>query len=164
MRTLLLAVLAAGAVLLALVLQPAERKTGAAAVTGARLVRIPRRAVRRLELSLGQQEVVALSTDDGWTVDGRPTDPAMKAALDDLTDALVGLRAVDQFRGTIQQSFGFDPPRGSIVVGSQRRTVRLLLGAFTATTATLYARREGDPRVFQIGTYLLAAIGRVLDR
>ena len=84
-------------------------------------------------------------------------------AVRDLLQSLIDLRAVDQFRGELQASFGLTPPRGTIAIVTAHRTVRLSLGAFTAATSTLYARRDGDRRVFQVGTYLLSQLGRVLD-
>ena len=164
MRTLVLTVLAIGAVLLAVLLRPPAPKTRAESVTGARLVRIPRHAISRIALTLDRQQLTATRTASGWAIDTHPTEPTLTAALDDLATALAQLRAVDQFRPAPQQAFGFDPPRGTIVVSSSRRETHLDLGALTASATTLYARRANDPRVFQIGTYLLAQLTRVIDR
>lgn len=164
MRTVILAGLALLVVAVAVWVQPPPQKTGAEAVTGSRLVRIPRHAVQRVEVSLDGRQVVTTATAAGWTIDGQALPPALNAAVDDLIDGLVHLRAIDQFRGASQQRFGLDAPRGVITVTSARRTVRLSLGAFTGSTAALYARRDRDPRVFLIGTYLLSQIERVFDR
>ena len=164
MRTLGLAVAAVAVALLVMVLQAPDRKTGASAVHGARLVRLPRHAVRRVEVTLEGRHFLAHWRGTGWEVDGRPPSAAANIAVNDLVETLVTLRAVDQFRGEVQVSFGLTPPRGTVVIASDQREVRLSLGAFSSAVTTLYARRAGDPRVFQIGTYLLSQIARVLDR
>lgn len=163
MRTLVLAALAAIAVVLALTVHAPERRTGQAAVSGTRLVRVPAHAVQRIDLTLDGRHAVFARAGSGWTANGVALDERGNGATRDLLVSLTGLRAVDQFRGEPQASFGLTPPRGTIVLATPRREVRLWLGAFTATTATVYARRERDHRVFQVGTYLLSQLDRVLD-
>jgi Domain of unknown function (DUF4340) len=164
MRTLILGLLAVGAVLAAVLLRPPPPRTGLEAVSGARLVRASPRAITRLGLALDGRQITAVRVAGGWTSGSEPAAPPLAEALDELSKALASVRAVDQFRSSPQHAFGLDPPRGTIVVSTARRETHLDLGALNASATTLYVRRRGDPRIFQVGTYLLSQVGRVLDR
>jgi len=98
---------------------------------------------------------------DGWDVDGRPATPPTAEALDDLLDSLLGLRAVDVFRTSDPSAFGLGRPRGTITVVTGRSARRLLVGGLNAAGSAFYARREGDPRVLQVGTLVLSEVERV---
>jgi hypothetical protein len=143
------------------VVRAPERKTGLYAVRGSRVVRVPRHAVRRLQVTLGDRRFSAEHTAAGWQIDGRPASAGTAAALEDLTVALSGLRAVDTFRSRDASTYGLDRPQGTIDVVTARRVHRLLLGSLNAAGSTLYARRLGDPRTLQLGTLLLTEIERV---
>jgi hypothetical protein len=160
-RILVFAGLVALGALLVAVIRAPERKTGFYAVRGTRVVRVPRHAVRRLDVALGARRFSAEHWAGGWQIDGHPASPGTAAALDDLTDTLVGLRAVDAFRSRDASSYGLDRPRGTIDVFTARGVHRLLLGSLNAAGSTFYARRLGDPRTLQLGTLLLSEIERV---
>lgn len=160
-RTLLLGALLALAAALAMMVGPQESGQREPALRGHRVVRLHARHVLALEVRLGAQRFAARRTESGWDLDGRPADAAAAAALTDLVGALADLRAIDVFRSADQLAFGFAEPRGEIVLVSSRRRCRLVLGAFTAGSTALYARRDGDARVLSIGTLLLSGIERV---
>ncbi len=158
---MLAACVAVGAVLVAVV-DPPLRRTGWYAVRGKPVFRFTRGAVRGLEVALGAQRFAATRTDGGWRLDGRAPTPQTAAALDDLLTALLDLRPIAAFRAHGDAAFGLDRPRGTIEVVTGRGPRRLALGALTVDGASLYARRDGDPRVLQLGTALLSSLERVL--
>lgn len=75
---------------------------------------------------------------------------------------MIDLRAIDAFRADGLAQFGLEPPRGSITVVTARGTRRIDLGEFNAAGSAIYARRDGDRRVFQVGVFLPSALERVL--
>ncbi len=163
-RTLgLVGLVVVGIALLVLVPAP-HRPTGPEQVHGHRVFGVKAREVRRLELFAGEHVVRARRTADTWEVEGRPMDAPLAAALDDLVGLLAGLRAVDVFRATNVRPFGLDRPRAVIVVETARRTRRVRLGEMSAGGTTLYAQREGQPRVARVGTQFLSALEHVLYR
>jgi hypothetical protein len=125
------------------------------------VLRVVPRAVRALEVTLDERRFAARPVAGGWEIDGRLANARTAEALADLVDTLGTLRAVDVFRPRDEASYGLDRPRGTIAVVTPRRTRRLVLGASNAAASALYARREGDPRVIQVGTLLLSGIERV---
>ncbi len=137
------------------------RRAGLYAVRGHRLFAIDRAAVSGLEVTMGERHLAARRTAGGWELDGRAARAPENDALNDLVETLVGLRAVDAFRGGGQAAFGLEPPRGTVDVVSARGRLRLILGHPNAAGSTVYARREGDPRVFTVGALLLTEIERV---
>ena len=152
-----------GLALVALVRRPVVR-SGPEAVRGQRAFRVPRSsAVVEIAAMLGAGSFVARSRVTGWEIDGRPADPATADALGDLRDALVRLRALDAFRPRDRSTYGLERPRGAITlrtadVGARR----LVLGDLNAAGSAVYARRDHDPRVLQLGTQLLSQLERVL--
>lgn len=122
---------------------------------------VARADVRGLEVRVGERGIVARRTAGGWEVAGRPARASEADALNDLLDTLVGLRAVDAFRGRDQSSFGFDRPRAEIDLFTDRGRRRLVLGNLNAAASAVYVRRERDPRVFTVGSLLLTEIERV---
>ena len=82
-------------------------------------------------------------------------------ALDDLVATLADLRAVDVFRPRELADFGFEPPRAVITLLTPRRTRRVVLGEATMAGNALYARREGDRRVMQVGIGILTDLERL---
>ena len=151
-----------GVALAALVRRPVV-PAGLEAVRGPRVFRAggtPR--VREIAATLADTGFVARARADGWEIDGRPAEPATADALRDLCDALVRLRAVDAFRPRDRATYGLDRPRGTITLHTARGTRRLVLGDLNAAGSAVYARRDADPRVMQVGTQLLSQLERVL--
>ncbi len=163
-RTAVLVVVVALAAGLVLVLRAPVRRTGAQAARGTRVFRVPRQAVRGVDVTLGERRVAARRDAAGWKLDDRPASASLAAALDDLVLALVELRALDAFRPRESVSYGFDRPQGVIALATAARSVRLVLGEPNAAGSALYARRAGDPRVLQVGTGLLSSLERVFYR
>ena len=161
-RTLgLLAFLAVGVVLVVLV-DPPRRLTPADLARGPRVVRGSAHAIRRVEATLGERRFVAERTHEGWRVDGVPASARLDAALDALATELTGLRAVDAFPTTRFADFGLEPPAGTLVVTMAHETQRLALGKLNAAGSAVYARRGVEPRVLQVGVYVLETVERVL--
>lgn len=161
-RTLALCALVATGAVLVLLIDPPARRSGPESVRGPRVFRTSVAGVRRLEVTVGGRRLVAERTHDGWRVDGAPAPPPRRDALHDLATVLAGLRAVDAFRSTSFAGFGLDPPSATIVLTTPRGTQRLALGAPNAAGSALYARRDEQPRVLQLGIYLVSALDRVL--
>jgi hypothetical protein len=149
-----------GAVLAVLVRVP-ERQGGLHSVRGHRVLRVTPHAVRALEVTLDGRRFAARRRADAWEIDGQPASARTAEALGDLVATLARLRAVDAFRPREAASFGLDRPRGTILVETPRGTRRLVLGSTNAAASALYARRDGDPRVIQVGIMLLSEIERV---
>lgn len=158
---MLLAAFVALATILVFVVRPPVRRTGLYAVRGHRVFGVARADVRGLEVSVGERRIVARRTAGGWEVSGRPAGTSEADTLNDLVDTLVGLRAVDAFRGRDQSSFGFDRPRAEIDLLTNRGRRRLVLGNLNAAASAVYARREHDPRVFTVGALVLTEIERL---
>jgi uncharacterized protein DUF4340 len=147
--------------LLAVLVRAPVRPRGLFAVRGHRVFAVERSAVRGLEVVLDDRRLRAERTQRGWEIDGRATAAGATAALDDLLDTVVGLRAIDAFRSHDRAPYGLDRPRGTIELVTARGRRRLLLGSLNSAGSALYARREGDPRVLLVGTILLAEVERV---
>jgi hypothetical protein len=162
-RTIVLGAFVAIGVVLVLVVEPPRRLTGRELARGPRAVRVSTRTVRAVDVSVATRRLVADRGDGGWRLGGTPVSRALGEALDALVDELEVLRAVDAFRATSLAPFGLDPPAGSIVVTTSHGVERLDLGTLNAAGSTCYARREGHPRVLQLGVYLLEVVRRVLD-
>jgi uncharacterized protein DUF4340 len=163
MRTAVLAGLVLVGVVLWLAIEPPRRLSGPElARRGPRVLRTSAAGVRRVEAALGGRGFVAERTRDGWRLDGTPATPAAADALDALATHLAGLRAVDAFRTTGFGAFGLDPPAGLVTVTTRHDTARLALGTINAAGSAVYARRDERPRVFQLGSYLVTALERVI--
>ena len=160
-RTLILAGLVAlGATLVVLVRAPV-RPRGQLAVRGHRVFGVGRHAVRGIDVALEARRFGARRTAEGWEIDGQRASAGTAAALDDLLETVVGLRAVDSFRSRDTASYGLERPRATIEVVTARGVRRLAIGDLNAAGSALYARRSGDPRVLQVGSALLTDLERV---
>ena len=161
-RTVVLLVLVTLAAVLVVVVRPPERPTGAQAVHGRHVFGEEGAPVEEVSATWGDARFAARRRDAGWEIDGHPASAATATAIDDLVEALVGLRALDTFRPHDEATFGLDTPRGVIALTRAGRVRRLVVGALTAAGSAFYARREGDTRVVQVGTGLQSAVERVL--
>jgi hypothetical protein len=162
-RTLVLLALVAVGVLLAVVIEPPVRRTGKELARGPHVFRTSEKGIRRMEVSIGDRRFVGERVPNGWRLDGAPAGPRTSDALQSLAAYLAELRAVDAFRTRDFAGFGLDPPAGVIVVTTGRGTTRLAIGTTNASASAVYARRDDQPRVLQLGSYLLAAIEHVPD-
>jgi len=131
---------------------------------GHRIFRVRPQAVRGIDVALRERSFSARRTADGWTIDGKPAGTHTAEALDDLVTLLATLRAVDVFRHEDPSHFGLEQPSGTITLVTARGDRRLVLGAHNLASTALYARRDGDPRLLQVGTMLLSSLDRVFYR
>jgi hypothetical protein len=163
-RTLVLAAFVAIAALLAATVEPPRRLSGPDRVRGPRVIRAQSRDVQRLELDVAGRRLGAeRAAAGGWRLDAGLASPALGEALDALTTELVGLRAVDAFRGDDVKSLGLDPPAATIAVTTSRGVQRLAFGSSNAAGSTVYARREGHRRVLQVGVYVVELVRRIFE-
>ena len=160
-RTLALVGLVAIGVTLVVLVKPPVRRTGREMVRGSRLLRVGHAAVRGIEVELEGRHFSAARTADGWQLDGTPASAGAADALNDLLELLVDLRAVDAFRAPDPKVFGLDQPRGTVELVTPRTRCRLVIGGTNAAGSVAYARRDRDPRVFQIGMFILSSLERV---
>jgi hypothetical protein len=158
----LLGLVLLGAVLVVLV-RPPERPPPPGE-RGHRIFRVRADAVRGVDVTVGERSFSARRTEDGWTIDGKPANPHTDEALDDLVTMLATLRAVDVFRHDDPSHFGLEQPSGTITLVTTRGEQRLTLGAPNVASSAVYARRDRDPRLLQVGTMLLSALDRVFYR
>ena len=149
-----------GAILVLAVRAP-DRRPGKEAARGHRVFPVARHAVQGVDVTLGERRFTARRTAGAWELDGRAAPPHVAAALDDLVEALVGLRAVDVFRGRDAGSYGLDRPEGTITLHTPHRARQVVLGGLNAGGSAIYSQRIGDPRVLLVGTLLLTEIERV---
>jgi len=147
---------------LVVLIEAPPRRAGEEAVRGPRLFKMSAREISQVRVSIGERHAVASRVGDGWLLDGRPASPPLADALADLVRTLATLRAVDRFLPRDGASFGFEPPRATIEVTSGARQTRVVLGELNAARSAVYARREGTPRVWLIGLYLVSALERVI--
>jgi len=152
---------AALAALLVLIVRAPVPRAGKEAARGHRVFPVARHAVQGLDVALRDRHFAARRTAGAWELDGRTASPHAVAALDDLVEALVALRAVDVFRSRDAGSYGLDRPEGTVTVHTARGARRVVLGGLNAAGSALYAQRVGDPRVLLVGTLLLTEIERV---
>ena len=131
---------------------------------GHRIFRLSPHAVRGVDVAQGERSFSARRTADGWTIDGKTANTHTTEALDDLVTMLATLRAVDVFRHEDPSHFGLEQPTGTITLVTGRGERRLVLGAPNLASTALYARRDGDPRLLQVGSMLLSALDRVFYR
>jgi hypothetical protein len=160
-RTLALAALVGLGIALAMLIEPPVRPAGSDQVRGPRVLG-PTSRIEAVALTVRTHRLTARRTSEGWEADGTQAPPALADALDTLVETVGGLRALDAFRATDLTEFGLAPPHGTLVVETARGTRRLRLGTPTASGAALYVAREGHPRVFVVGIYLVSVVDRVL--
>lgn len=164
-RTLLLALLVAVGVLGLVLVEAPHRPTSRELVRGPRLMKAAGSSIREVSAVLGERRFSATRTDAGWLIDGAPASDGVADALNDVVQTLVELRAIDAFRAEGWAQFGLETPHGVVTVVAAGRegddTERLELGDFNTGGSAIYARRDGDPRVFQIGVFLPSALERV---
>lgn len=163
-RVLALAALVAAAAVLVTWVEAPRRRTGREMITGPSVLRLVARDVHAITATVGDRRFAAVRDGAGWRVDGVPAQPALAEAVDDLVETLAGLRAVQAFRSDDVRQFGLDAPGGSIVVEGPHGRRTLALGRFDSVGSALYARRDGDPRVFLVGAALGSAVERVFYR
>jgi hypothetical protein len=144
-----------------LVLAIHEPRRRPRAPEGIGLLGVSPAAVHALDIVLDARRLSAERRPGGWEIDGKAGSAATAAALDDLVETLARLRALDRFRSGDADAFGFAHPRAIVAVRTARRTRRLVLGATNAAGSALYARRDHDPRVLQVGIGLLSDLERV---
>jgi hypothetical protein len=160
-RTLLLVLLVAAGAIGLVVVEAPYRPTSRELVRGPRLMKAPPSAIREITAVLGERRFTATRTDGGWRIDGNPATAGVADALDDVVQTLVDLRAIDAFRGDGLAQFGLETPHGTVTIVSEDDTERLELGDFNAGGSAIYARRDGDPRIFQIGVFLASSLEKV---
>jgi hypothetical protein len=131
---------------------------------GHRVFRVSPQAVRGIDVALGERGFSARRTADGWTIDAKAAGALTAEALDDLVTLLATLRAVDVFRHEDPSHFGLEHPTGTITLSTARGERRLTLGGHNLARTVVYARRDGDPRLLQVGTMLLSSLDRVFYR
>jgi hypothetical protein len=146
---------------LVLLVRAPERRVGLYAVRGHRVFGVARHAVREIEVTLGERRFLARRAVAGWEIDGKPASAGTAEALEDLAASVAGLRAVDVFRPRDASSFGFERAHATIRVVTPTRARRVVIGAPNAAGTAFYARRDGDPRVMQVGSGLLSGLERV---
>ena len=161
-RLAVLAVLVAAAGV-ALLLVPAPRRlAGPERVRGPAVLRVQEAQVRAVVVRLGSRTVAASRTPAGWVANGRSAPLPLAEALDALVAMLARLRAVHAFRAPDLAPFGLDAPRATVTVEGPRGARVLHLGRYDSAGSTIYARRDGDPRIFRVGVALQSALERVL--
>lgn len=136
-------------------------KTGLERARGPRVFRVVRSSVTGLAVTLDGRTFTATRAGGAWQLDGRHARRGEAAALDALVESLARARAVDAFRSDDLAQFGLATPEDSITVTARRGTRRLLLGRFNSRGSAIYARRDGDPRVFLLGAGVLSGVERV---
>lgn len=161
-RVLLLAALATAAGLGVLLVPAPRQLSGPESVRGPSVLRVHAGEIRAISVRVETRTFAATRTDGGWLVGDRPAPPPLAEAIDALVAMLTGLRAVDAFRAADRTEFGLDAPRAIVVVDTPRGVRTMRLGRVDSSGSTIYASREGDPRVFRVGIALVSAIDRVL--
>lgn len=131
------------------------------AVRGHRVFGMTRAAVREVAVEMGDRRFAARRSAGSWELDGAPASQGAAAALDDLVDTLAHLRAIDVFRPRDGASFGLDQPTAVVTLTTRLRTRRVVVGSANAAGSAFYARRDGSPRVVQIGAGVLSQLERV---
>jgi len=115
----------------------------------------------------GGQELRAVRVQHDWRVDlPSPARPGSDATIAELVDAIVATVALDSFRrpDLDRRALGLEPPRARIELTLAGRSdpVVFLLGDFAPSGGSVYAAREGDPRVFRIGALIASEIENAL--
>jgi hypothetical protein len=136
-------------------------RTGLERAHGPRVLRIARATVTGVTATLDGRTFAATRAGGAWQLDGRPARHGEVDAIDALVDTLARVRAVDAFRSENLAQFGLVSPDDSITVTTRRGPRRLLLGRFNSRGSAVYCRRDGDPRVFLLGSGVLSGIERV---
>jgi hypothetical protein len=160
-RTIALGGLVAVGVVLVVLVKAPVRLTGRELVRGSHVLRVDRADVRGIDVDFEGRHFAAVRSGEGWQLDGGAASAGAADALNDLLDLLVDLRAVDVFRASDPKPFGFDPPRGTVELVTPGTRRRLVIGGLNTAGSVAYARRDQDPRVYQVGIFLLSSLERV---
>jgi hypothetical protein len=121
--------------------------------------------IEELEIRSMDGEVTRLrKTGDDWQIVAPVTAPADEYAVSSIVSAMESLdmqRALDDNPSSVAQ-FGLEPVRMSVAfkVAGDDATRRLNVGTKTPTGSDLYARVEGQPRLFLIAGHLEDTLNR----
>jgi hypothetical protein len=121
--------------------------------------------IEEVEVRSASGEVTTLSkSGDAWQIVAPVTAPADEFTVSSIVSTLETLdvqRALDDSPSSVA-AFGLEPPRFSVVfrIAGDTTPRRLDVGTKTPTGSDLYARVEGEPRLFLIAGYLEDTLSR----
>ena len=135
--------------------QEAAKQGQPAADAGPRILKIAPATVNRLEIKhRGDTPVIVASDEHGiWQItspEKLPADSASVTALADAAGALDSQRVVDA-NATDLASYGLAPALIEVAITSKDgKMVKLLIGENTPVGGNVYAKVDGDPRLFTL--------------
>ena len=108
------------------------------------------------------EEVVLVKQPEGWRLGAKGELPASEREVETLVGGLEGLEASDTVVETPSdlKQYGLDPPLSSatIVVEGVTQPLAVQLGSKTFDSASVYARRPSETKVFLIPAFLQGAL------
>ncbi len=122
--------------------------------------------IQSIRLAKTGSDPIALNkAGDGWQIGGAKPVAADSDAVTALTGAVSPLasdRLIDEHPADLK-SFGLDTPVNEVdITTKDGKTQKLLIGADTPAGGNTYAKLDGDPKVYTIGSYAKAAFDKSL--
>jgi len=112
----------------------------------------------------GEQTSVRFNDQGKWDITSPkafPGDPAAVASITSTASSLTADRVVDE-NATDLASYGLAPPLLEVTFKTKdNKSTKLLIGDDTPTGSSVYAKLEGDPRLFIIATYSKSVFDKV---
>jgi len=136
-----------------------ERDPPGTPETRAKVFTVESTAIEEVEIRSAAGPATTLKkTGTEWQIVAPVTAPADASTVDSLVSSLAGLevqRVVEESPAAMAP-FGLEPPRFSVAFRAAGSTTpqRINFGSKTPTGSDLYARVEGQPRLFVVASYL----------
>jgi hypothetical protein len=137
----------------------AEREPAGAPETRDKVFTVESSAIEEVEIRSATGQTTTLrKTGTDWQVVAPVTAPADSSTVESLLSSLATLevqRVVEEAPAAMAP-FGLDPPRFSLAfrTAGSTTTQRVNFGTKTPTGSDLYARVDGQPRLFVVASYL----------
>ena len=144
-----------------------ERDPSGTAEDKAKVFTVESSAIEEIEIRSAAGPTTTLrKTGTEWQIVAPVTAPADTSTVDSLVSSLASLevqRVVEE-SPTAVAAFGLEPPRFSLAFRAAGSTTpqRINFGNKTPTGSDLYARVEGQPRLFVVASYLEDTFNREL--
>jgi hypothetical protein len=147
--------------------QKAKEENAPPKDTETKILSIPQSNITRIELKKKDgRDIVLEKSGDNWRIAAPEAYNADQEAMNSLLSSVSSLNAdsVVEQKASDLASFGLAPPAETVVItGGGGKTKTLLLGDEAPTGGSVYAKTEGDAKVYTIASYAHSAVDKSVN-